>query len=140
VSPEPIPAERLAAIRRGDVDALFPAAAGWSLRTRMEAGRWVQLLRPVLAELLDEIAALDDDLDDAEAELAELTADQDTPTVLPAGAVTSVRVAPLPLGGKWRTYWRDADGVQHQQTHPTPREARAHATALRSISTPEVAR
>lgn len=69
-APEPIPAERLALLRALDLGALLPHSAAWRLPTQLEAGRWIARLAPVFTELLDEIATLDAELDDAETELA----------------------------------------------------------------------
>ncbi|MGV9271481.1 hypothetical protein ACWDRR_43345 [Kitasatospora sp. NPDC003701] len=76
----PIPAERLDAFRSLDVVALLPEVASWHERSRQRAALTVRRLGPVITELLDEIDALDEALDESETELEQLLASTPEPT------------------------------------------------------------
>ncbi|MGK4583458.1 hypothetical protein [Kitasatospora sp. HPMI-4] len=101
---EPIPTERLDAIRRMDLATLIPQSQQWRPATQAQARRWLQLMAPVLHELLDEIVAQDADLDEAEAEIAELRATSQAPTLPPVDPGTSITLRRL-ASGRWQLRW-----------------------------------
>ncbi|MCC9307744.1 hypothetical protein LN042_11650 [Kitasatospora sp. RB6PN24] len=134
MSREPISEERLAALREMQLDTIVPQAARWNPTTRRQAEHWLNLMAPVIRELLDEIDELDADLDDAEGELdAALTelkrlapeqAESKHEPVI--SAVWLERVD----GRQRRVRWRE-DGKQRSQTFKRLADARCAYEDLR---------
>ncbi|TQF04800.1 hypothetical protein E6W39_24450 [Kitasatospora acidiphila] len=131
---EPISEERLAALREMQLDTILPQAARWNPNTRRQAEHWLNLMAPVIRELLDEIDELDADLDDAEgeldgalAELKRLAPSEAEPEREPV--ISAVRRERYD-DRRWRVRWRE-DGKGRSRLFDTAAAARGAYEDLR---------
>jgi translation elongation factor EF-Tu-like GTPase len=128
VSREPIPEERLDALRTLDLAVIAPQSANWRPAMRVQVARMLRTVAgPVITELLDEIDELDDVLDASENEVDELLAEVGRPRS-PEPVISAVRLEHFNEYW-WRVRWRE-DGTQKSASFDTPDGAEAFEQQL----------